>query len=136
MSIDFLSTQKIKSTRRERTCKLCRTKILTGEPCEKLTQIHKNKFYYHIVCPHCSKILEYLFCEKGCREKDISQCLNKYIDGQIYELLKEIPAPSKYVQNIILKYELNKLASICDEENRQTHTERRKNGENERQIKI
>lgn len=29
-----------------------------------------------------------------------------------------------------------KLASVCDEENRQTHTERRKNGENERQIKI
>lgn len=29
-----------------------------------------------------------------------------------------------------------KLASVCDEENRKTHTERRKNGENERQIKI
>ena len=29
-----------------------------------------------------------------------------------------------------------KLASVCDEENRQAHAERRKNGENERQIKI
>lgn len=114
MSNDFHSIQKVKSARKEHTCKSCRTKILIGEPYERQSGVYEGRFYSQKVCPVCSKILDYLFYKKGYDELDISEYLNEYMDNQIYELLKEIPHPSEYVESLISEYEEEKLYEVME----------------------
>lgn len=116
MSSDFYSIQKIKSARKEHTCECCRTKILIGEPYEQQTGVYEGRFYSQKVCPACSKILDYLFYEKGYEELDISQCLNEYMDDRIYKLLKEIQHPSQHVEDLIFEYEQEKLYEVMEDE--------------------
>lgn len=116
MSSDFYSIQKIKSARKEHTCKCCRTKILIGEPYEQQTGVYEGRFYSQKVCPACSKILDYLFYEKVVEELDISQCLAEYMDDEIYKLLKEIQHPSQYVEDLIFEYEQEKLCEVMEDE--------------------
>ena len=105
MTSDFYFIQKIKSARKEYTCESCQTKILVGEPYEKQTLVYEGRFYPQKVCPTCSKILDYLFCEKGVEELVISECLDEYMDNKIYKLLKEIQHPSQRVKDFITEYE-------------------------------
>lgn len=116
MSSDFFSVQKIKSAHKEHTCKCCRTKILIGEPYEQQAGVYEGRFYSQKVCPTCSKILDYLFYELGYEEIDISQCLNEYINEKIYQLLKEIPHPSQYIEELLLDYEKEKLYEVANNE--------------------
>lgn len=116
MSSDFYSIQKIKSARKEHTCKCCRTKILIGEPYEQQTGVYEGRFYSQKVCPACSKILGYLFYEKGYEELDISQCLGECMDDEIYKLLKEIPHPSQHVEDLIFEYEEEKFCEGMEDE--------------------
>lgn len=103
---DFFSTKKIKKTRKEHICDCCNSTIQKGEELIRYAGVYESDFFASKLCPQCHEIVNFYCNELGTNE----WCLNEVIGEvwmykEVYELLKQIKHPSKYVLNCIEDYE-------------------------------
>ncbi len=104
--VDFYSTQKIKKARKPYKCESCNSEIKEGEPYERHAGKYEGNFFSFLICPVCSKILDYYLYELGHSEFDLNEMIGEmWDDEKIYNFLKEIPHPSEFVKDCLRDHE-------------------------------